>query len=70
MNTLTLSQHELFLLDLIRSTIASNCPILATKTKIVLEVASSHGECDRRAIWQQLTPAEQSKFKELLTCTP
>lgn len=66
MNTITLTEHEHFLLELLQTTIASNSPALAAQTKEVLEVAAKHNECDRKAIWQQLIPAEQAKFKELL----
>jgi hypothetical protein len=63
----TLTQHEEFLLDLLQVTIASKSPALAVQTKEVLEVAAKFGECDRHAIWRELTPQAQTKFKEMLT---
>lgn len=67
MTTRTLTSYEEFLLDLLRVSIATNDPKLATQTKAVLEIASKNKECDRTSVWEHLTPAEKTKFKELLT---
>ena len=63
---ITLSQHEEFLLDLIKNTIALNSPKLALETQEVIRIFARLGRCDRIVLWAELSIKQQDKFKELI----
>jgi hypothetical protein len=53
-------------LEFIRAAITENCPETARDIKNVVAEVCENGYADRAKVWADLTPTEQTQYKELL----